>query len=71
MNTVSKTDSDPGLLALDEKDKPVLIDALEKAVKSDDEVTCEVWRRVCSNICGEEKVLIRSYIRMIGRLSRR
>ncbi|MBR3532846.1 MAG: EAL domain-containing protein [Clostridiales bacterium] len=53
--------------SLDEQNGKKLIDALNKAILTEEEVGCEVWRTVCSKICGEEKVLVRSDIRMIGR----
>ena len=52
--------------SLDEDGQKTLIATLERAISIEDEVQCEVWRRVCSKICGDEKVLIRSNIRMIG-----
>ena len=55
------------LSSLDENDKIVLKAILERAIQLGDEETCEVWRNICSKTCGDEKVLIRSNIRMIGR----
>ena len=40
---------------------------LQKAIKSRDEETCETWRTFCSKTCGEDKIYIRSFIRMIGK----
>jgi len=68
MNLTAKEMLNMNLLdSLDDAGKRILIDTLDRAVKSGEEETCEVWRTVCSRICGEEKVLIRSNIRMIGR----
>ena len=53
--------------SMDEFNGKKLIDALNKAIITEEEVSCEVWCTVCSKICGEEKVLIRSELRMIGR----
>ena len=53
--------------AMDEFNSKKFIDSLNKAIITEEEVTCEVWATVCSKICGEEKVLIRSELRMIGR----
>ena len=52
--------------SLDEDGKRILKNTLMRAVTSGEEETCEVWRTVCSKICGEERVFIRSHIRMIG-----
>lgn len=54
------------LESLEGEDKKILVNTLKKAIMSEDEEVCEVWRNVCSKICGEEKILVRSHIRMIG-----
>ncbi len=67
MNLTAKEMLDIDLLdSLDQDSKAIFKDALDLAIRTEDEVTCEYWRDICSKICGEEKVLIRSYIRMIG-----
>ncbi len=43
--------------------------AIEKAIKTGEEVTCENWRTVCSDICGENKICVRSTLRLIGQAS--
>lgn len=53
--------------AMDEFNVRKFIDALNDAIITEEEVTCEVWATICSKICGEEKVLVRSELRMIGR----
>ncbi len=58
--------TDP-LLGLDEKNLKIYCDTLERAIASDDEEVCETWRTICSKICGEDKICVRSYIRLIGR----
>ena len=68
MNLTAKETLNMDLMdSLDDEGKKILTGALKSAIDSGNEVSCEVWRRVCSKICGEEKVLIRSSIRMIGR----
>ena len=67
MNLTAKEMLDIDLLdSLDQDSKAIFKDALDLAIRTEDEVTCEYRRDICSKICGEEKVLIRSYIRMIG-----
>ena len=41
--------------------------AIKKAIKSNEEETVETWRTFESRCCGEEKICIRSNIRVIGR----
>ena len=53
--------------AMDEFNVRKFIDALNDAIITEEEVTCEVWATICSKICGEEKVLVRNELRMIGR----
>ncbi|SCW52226.1 PAS domain S-box-containing protein [Ruminococcaceae bacterium YRB3002] len=52
--------------SLDDDGKKDLVGTLERAIATGEEEECEVWRNVCSQICGEEKVLIRGHVRMIG-----
>lgn len=40
---------------------------LQKAIKSNDEENCEVWRKLCSKICGDDLMCIRSFIRLLGK----
>ena len=42
-------------------------DAVRKACETGEEQTCETWRNFTSKICGEDKVCIRSELRVIGR----
>ena len=41
--------------------------AILKAIETNEEVTCENWRKICTKMCGEEKICVRSTIRVIGR----
>ena len=59
-------DTDP-FLGMDDKNRQIYKDALERAISSNDEETCETWRKVCSKTCGEDDICIRSFIRMIGK----
>ena len=52
---------------MDEHNKEIYIDALNRAVTTREEVSCETWRTFCSKTCGEDKICIRSFIRMIGK----
>ena len=40
---------------------------IRKAIESGNEETCETWRKFVSKCCGEDKVCIRSHIRVIGK----
>ena len=51
---------------LDEENKKIYEDTIIKAIDSADEETCETWMNICTDICGEEKICVRSSIRIIG-----
>ncbi len=53
--------------SMDEVNKTKYKDMLRRAVESADEQECETWRIVRSQCCGEERVCIRSTVRMIGK----
>ncbi len=55
------------LNVFDEKNRQVYIDTLERAVLSMDEEECETWRNLTSDCCGDERICIRSTVRMIGK----
>ncbi|MBE5865851.1 MAG: bifunctional diguanylate cyclase/phosphodiesterase [Lachnospiraceae bacterium] len=55
------------LNVLDEKNRQIYIDMLERAVVSMDEEECETWRNLTSDCCGEERICVRSTVRMIGK----
>ena len=40
---------------------------IQKAIASGDEESCETWRTFRSKCCGEDKVCLRSHIRVIGK----
>jgi len=54
------------LASMDDENREKLISTLKEAIETGEEQTCEVWRSVCSKICGSELVMIRSNLRMIG-----
>ena len=58
--------TDP-LSTFDDHNRKIYEDALMRAVETNDEVSCETWRTLCSKTCGEDKICIRSFIRMIGK----
>lgn len=43
---------------------------MKKAIDSGSEEMCESWRTIKSECCGEDRICIRSYIRVIGRAER-
>lgn len=55
------------LAQMDEEDRRKYIATIERAIESQDEEECETWRNMKSACCGEERLLLRSYIRMIGK----
>lgn len=40
---------------------------IQRAIQSNDEESCETWRTFCSKCCGEDKVCIRTHMRVIGK----
>ena len=50
----------------DDENRKIYEETLKRAIDSRDEEVCETQRTVCSKICGEDKIYIRSYVRMIG-----
>ncbi len=59
-------DTDP-FIGMDEHNKRIYRDTLERAINSNDEESCETWRTVCSKTCGEDRICICSYVRVIGK----
>lgn len=49
------------------ENRKVYEEMLLRAIETEDEQECEVWRSVCSKCCGSESMCIRSTVRMIGR----
>ena len=50
----------------EEDSKADYIKTIKEAIASKDEESCETWRTICSKLCGEEKICVRSSIRLIG-----
>ena len=55
------------LAQMEEEDRRKYIATIERAIESQDEEECETWRNMKSACCGEERLLLRSSIRMIGK----
>lgn len=67
MNLTEKEliESDP-LAVFDDYNRKLYLDMLDRAIESTDEEECETWRTLSSSSCGDEKVCIRSTVRVIG-----
>lgn len=53
--------------SMDSKNRRIYEDTLKRAISSNEEESCETWRLICSKTCGEDRICIRSYIRLIGK----
>lgn len=51
----------------DEEGREDYLEMLERAIETGEEQESEAWRTISSACCGEEKMCIRSTVRMIGR----
>ncbi|MBQ8699086.1 MAG: EAL domain-containing protein [Schwartzia sp.] len=51
---------------LNEENKRIYEDTIRKAIASKGEETCETWRDLHSKCCGDDRICIRSHIRVIG-----
>lgn len=58
-------ESDP-FTFFDEENGRIYSEALRRAVETGEEQECDTWRTLSSSCCGDEKICIRSNIRMIG-----
>lgn len=52
--------------SLDIDNRKIYEDTLRRAIASHEEETCEVCRDMCTKACGDDKIWIRSYIRLLG-----
>jgi len=52
---------------LDDVGRIIYLDMLDKAIESGDEQECETWRTITSPCCGEDKICVRSTVRVLGR----
>lgn len=50
----------------DDENRAIYVRTVEKAIASGDEQTCETWRTLNSDCCGEELVCMRTTMRVIG-----
>jgi len=53
--------------AMDEKNLDIYRRTINRAIDSGDEEECETWRTITSSCCGQERICIRSTMRVIGR----
>ena len=53
--------------ALDDENRQIYENAIVRAIESNEEETCETWRLICTDMCGDEEICVRSSIRVIGR----
>lgn len=51
---------------MDEENKKVFLDTVLRAIRSGEEEECETWRDYTSTCCGDDKICVRSNMRMIG-----
>ncbi len=51
----------------DEENLKIYEETIKKAIASDDEEMCDTWRSYCTKLCGEEKICIRSHMRVVGK----
>ena len=58
-------EADP-LTFFDEENKKVFGETLKRAVETGEEQECDTWRTFSSSCCGDEKICIRSNVRLIG-----
>ncbi len=52
--------------SMDEIDRPAYEDAIKRAIESGNEEECETWHSISSVCCGDDRVCIRSSMRLIG-----
>ncbi|MDO4182666.1 MAG: EAL domain-containing protein [Coriobacteriia bacterium] len=51
----------------DEENRAVYQAALDKAVEKGEDTSCDTWCTVCSDLCGDAKVYLRSEFQLLGR----
>ena len=68
MNLTEKEVIETDLLStLDEENKQIYIDMLNRAMETMEEQECDTWRDVFSKCCGKEHICIRSSVQVIGK----
>lgn len=50
----------------DEENGKIYSDTLRRAIETGEEQECDTWRSISSSCCGDDRVCIRSNVRMIG-----
>ncbi len=58
--------TDP-LSTMDESNKETYIQAIKKAIAGGEEEECETRRTICTTICGDDDVYIRSTMKLLGK----
>lgn len=51
---------------MDEGNRKAYIRMLERAIETGEEQECETWRNITSSCCGDDRMCIRSTVRVIG-----
>ena len=54
------------LTIMNEPEKQLYMDAIEKAIKTKQSVDVDTWRNIASSNCGEDKIAIRTTLRLVG-----
>lgn len=52
---------------LDEDNRRIYLAAIKRAIRTNEEVSCETWRNIKSGCCGIERMCIRSDLRVIAK----
>lgn len=52
---------------LDEADRSLYIKTIERAIETRDEQECETWFTITSACCGQDRVCVRTAMRMVGK----
>ncbi len=51
---------------MDDENKKIYVETMKRAIATMDEQECETWRDIFSSCCGDERLCIRSTMRLIG-----
>ncbi|MCR5586796.1 MAG: EAL domain-containing protein [Lachnospiraceae bacterium] len=52
---------------VDDENKRIYLDTVKRSIESGEEESCETWRQFCTDLCGEEKICVRTDMRVIGK----
>ena len=69
-NSVSELINKDILQAMDKDNQKIYIKMIEDTISSKEERSCETWRKIESDCCGEEKVCIRTDVMLIAKNSK-